>query len=240
MKKLVLITIFSAFLMSFTANAQEKIKGNGKVTSQTRNTSDYDAIKIAGSFDVDLIAGKEGTITIKGEENLLSAIKVEVEDNSLKIYTQKNIQIRPSTGNKIQITIPFDKISSIALAGSGDILSKDVIKNDKFSAKLAGSGKINLAVDSHTFELSLSGSGGAIVKGSADNFTTKLAGSGNINASDLKSKTAEANVSGSGNSIVNCNQNLVARVAGSGNIKYLGNPEKQDVKVSGSGNITKG
>ena len=32
MKKLVLITIFSAFLMSFTANAQEKIKGNGKVT----------------------------------------------------------------------------------------------------------------------------------------------------------------------------------------------------------------
>lgn len=240
MKKSFLLVVFAAFLISFTANGQEKINGNGNVVSQTRNTSDYDAIKIAGSFDVDLVSGKEGNIIIKGEENLLAAIKVEVEDNALKIYVERGIQIRHSNGKKIQITVPFDKISEIALAGSGDIQSKDVIKGDTFSAKIAGSGTLNLSLNSTTFEISVSGSGVATLKGSTDNLTAKLAGSGKINASDLKSKKVEANVSGSGKSIVSCNEDLVARVSGSGNIKYLGNPEKSDVKVSGSGNITKG
>lgn len=58
---------------------------------------------------MDLVSGKEGKITIKGEENLLSAIKVEVEDNSLKIYVERGTQIRTSSGNKIQVTVPFEK-----------------------------------------------------------------------------------------------------------------------------------
>ena len=240
MKKSILAAVCSALLMSFTANTQEKIKGNGNIISQTRTTGDYDAIKVAGSFDVELVSGKEGIISIKGEENLLPYVKVEVKENVLKIYIEKNTQIKPSTREKIQIVIPFEKISAVALVGSGDIQTKNVIKSDVFSAKLAGSGNLNLDVNSNALELNLSGSGDATIKGSADSFKAKLAGSGNIKASDLKSKNVEASLSGSGNSTVTCNNALVARVAGSGNIKYLGNPEKCDVKVSGSGNITKG
>jgi hypothetical protein len=246
MKKSIQLLVCSVFLIGFAANAQwpsndqNKIKGNGKVVTETRNTGDYDAIKVGGSFDVNLVSGKEGKITIKGEENLLSSIKIEVEDNSLKIYVDKTVNIRTSSGHKIEITVPFEKISSVSLAGSGDIQTKDIIKNDKFEAKLAGSGNFNLNVDSNDFELNVSGSGDVSLKGSADNFTTKLSGSGNVNASNLKSKNVTVNVSGSGNSIVNCEGNLTARVSGSGYIKYTGNPDKRDVKVSGSGNISKG
>jgi len=239
MKKSIQLLVFGVFIMGFIANAQSsKIKGNGKVVTETKTTGDYDAIKVAGSFDVNLVAGKEGKIILKGEENLLSVIKVEVEDNTLKIYVDKTFNIQSTS--KIEITVPFEKISAISLAGSGNLKTKDQIKSETFAAKLAGSGNVNLNVDSNDFELSLSGSGDAILKGSADKFTSKLAGSGNVNASDLKSKTVDANVSGSGNSIVNCEGSLTARVAGSGNIKYFGNPEKRDVKVSGSGNIKKG
>jgi hypothetical protein len=240
MKKLIQLAVCGAFLVGFMANAQsEKISGNGKVVSETRTTSEYDAIKIAGSFDVDLVAGKEGKITIKGEENILAAIVVEVEDNTLKIYVKKNTNIRSSMGKKVQVTVPFEKISELSLAGSGDIKSKDSIKNDKFSAKLSGSGNFDLSIDSNSLELNLSGSGNVNLKGTADNFTTKLSGSGDIDAANLKSKNVEVNVSGSGNSKVNCNGSLTARVSGSGDIKYTGNPEKRDVKVSGSGNISK-
>lgn len=239
MKKSIQLLVCGAFLMGFIANAQSsKIKGNGKVVTETKTTGDYDAIKVGGSFDVNLVAGKEGKIILKGEENLLSAIKVEVEDNTLKIYVDKMVNIRPTS--KIEITVPFEKISAVSLAGSGNLKTKDQIKSETFAAKLAGSGNVNLNVDSNNFELNLSGSGDVTLKGSADKFTSKLAGSGNVNASDLKSKNVEANVAGSGNSIVNCEGNLTARVSGSGNIKYFGNPDKRDVKVSGSGNIKKG
>ncbi|MFH6996291.1 head GIN domain-containing protein [Flavobacterium sp. FlaQc-57] len=240
MKKLIQLVVCGAFLISFTANAQSnKISGNGKVTTDTRTTAEYDAIKISGSFDVDLVSGKEGKIILKGEENILAAIVVEVEENTLKIYVKRNTNIRSSFGKKVQVTVPFEKISELSLAGSGDIQSKDTIKNDKFTAKLSGSGNFNLAVDSNSLELNLSGSGNVHLKGIADNFTTKLSGSGDIDAGNLKSKNVDVNVSGSGNSKVNCNETLTARVSGSGDIKYSGNPEKRDVKVSGSGNISK-
>ncbi|RYJ38781.1 DUF2807 domain containing protein [Flavobacterium anhuiense] len=239
MKKSILLLALAVFFTNSTINAQNKVQGNGKIVTETRTTGDYDGIKIAGSFDVDLVSGKEGKITLKGEENLLAVIKVEVEDNSLKIYVEKGTQIRTSSG-KIQVTVPFEKISELSLAGSGDIQSKDVIKNDNLAVKLSGSGNFNLPVDTNNLELHVSGSGNIHLKGTADKLTTKLSGSGDIDASNLKSKIVEANVSGSGNSKVTCAESITARVAGSGNIKYIGNPEKRDVKVSGSGTITKG
>ncbi|AWK06120.1 DUF2807 domain-containing protein [Flavobacterium crocinum] len=245
MKKSILLVAVASLFVSTIVNAQwstdkKTVKGNGKVTTETRTTTDYDGIKIAGFFDVDLIAGKEGKITVKGEENLLAAVKIEVEGSDLKIYVEKGTQIRPSSGQKIQITVPFEKISELSLAGSGNIKSKDVIKSENFAIKLAGSGNFTLPVDANNLDLSVSGSGNINLKGTADKFTTKLSGSGDIDASDLKSKVVDANVSGSGNSKVTCNESITARVAGSGNIKYIGNPEKKDVKVSGSGTITKG
>ncbi|MBJ2124075.1 head GIN domain-containing protein [Flavobacterium sp. IB48] len=238
MKKSILLLALAIFFTNSTVNAQNKVQGNGKIVTETRSTGDYDGIKVAGSFDVDLVSGKEGKITIKGEENLLAVIKVEVEDNSLKIYVEKGTQIRTSSG-KIQVTVPFEKISELSLAGSGDIQSKDVIKNDKFSIKLSGSGNFTLPVDTNNLELNVSGSGNVRLKGTATNFSAKLSGSGDINAADLKSKVVEANVSGSGNSKVACDESLTARVSGSGNIRYVGNPEKKDTKVSGSGTISK-
>jgi hypothetical protein len=242
MKKSVQLLVCGIFLLSFTANAQsssnqEKVKGNGKIVSETRNTADYDAIKVSGSFDVDLVSGKEGNISIKGEENLLPFVKVEVEENTLKIYMKSNTNIRRS--QKIYITVPFEKISELNLSGSGNIQTKNDIKNDKISASLSGSGNFNLSINSNDLDLNLSGSGNVRLKGNAANFTSKLSGSGDIDASELKSKNVDVNVSGSGNSKVSCNENLTARVSGSGNIKYEGNPEKRDVKVAGSGNISK-
>jgi len=239
MKKSILLLALALFYTNSIIYAQNKLQGNGKVVSETRTTGDYDGIKISGFFDINLVSGKEGKITIKGEENLLSAIKVEVEDNSLKVYIEKSTNIKTSSGKNIQITVPFEKISELSLAGSGDIQSKDVIKNEKFSVKLSGSGNFTLPVDTNDLELNVSGSGNVRLKGTASNFSAKLSGSGDIDAADLKSKIVIANVSGSGNSKVFCDESLTARVSGSGNIRYVGNPEKRDTKVSGSGSISK-
>ena len=92
MKKSIQLLVCGAFLVTFLASAQwssnNKIKGNGNAISETRTTADYDAVKVAGSFDVDLVAGKEGKIIIKGEENLVAAIKVEVDSVKQEEYAK--------------------------------------------------------------------------------------------------------------------------------------------------------
>jgi hypothetical protein len=240
MKNSILLVVFSALFFTTIANAQwsnKRVKGNGKVITEKRTTADYDEITVAGLFDVVLISGKEGAISIHGEENLMPYIKVEVEGNILKIYTAKNINI--DTNKEIVLTIPFEHISFVSLSGSGDLKSKNTIVASKFTAKLSGSGDLNLDIKTSDFEANLSGSGDVVLTGTSDNFTSKISGSGDVDAVNLVSKKANLTISGSGDMKVNCSQSLYARVSGSGDIGYKGNPETKDTKVSGSGEISK-
>ena len=223
------------------ANAQswmgEKINGNGNIKTENRTTTEYDEIKLQGFFDINLVAGKEGEITVLAEENLLPYIKVETDGNVLKIYQEKGKNLQCSRNNKILVTIPFNKISAVTLSGSGDVNTKNQIKADKFTATLSGSGDVNLDIDANDVEAKLSGSGDVRLKGKSNKLTAKISGSGDISAFDLISNDVDAGISGSGDIRVSCSNDLTARVSGSGDIFYKGDPKSKDTKVSGSGEI---
>ncbi len=221
-------------------NSREKIKGNGHIISKNIQTSSYDKVLVNGFFDVDLQSGEEGKIVIKGEENLIDYIEISVENNALKIATEKGKYILPSSGKKIQITVPFESLNEVSLCGSGDINSKNAINSDNFLCDLSGSGNINLAVNAKNIKASVSGSGDLVLAGESTNVQCKVTGSGDLNAAKLKSNNAEADVTGSGDCKVYCTANLEAHVTGSGDITYFGDPAKKDTKVTGSGDITKG
>jgi hypothetical protein len=72
------LTVLLALIIISIASAQnwdiEKVKENGVQTTITRTTESYDKISTGGSFNVELVSGNEGTITIKGDENIISHI----------------------------------------------------------------------------------------------------------------------------------------------------------------------
>lgn len=237
-KKQSVLIIASIFFVS-TSYAQigKKIKGNGNMTTITKTTSDYESIKCAGSFDYILVAGNEGQIKIEGEENLLEYIIVEVKNNALIVKVKDHANISASQNKTIKVTIPFKEISAISLAGSGDLWNEDIITSDNLNVSLAGSGDINLKVNTNIIEGALAGSGDLTLKGTTNNLIAKVAGSGNFHGADLKSNDTDVSVSGSGDAKVVSLERLKARVAGSGDIVYSGNPGQEDSKVSGSGSI---
>ncbi|WOD43846.1 head GIN domain-containing protein [Hwangdonia lutea] len=232
------LVVFASLLLATTAYAQSKsIKGNGNMTTVTRTTDSYDAIKCAGSMDFILVSGTEGNITIEGEDNLLEYIVTEVTDNVLKVKVKKGKYLKSSKNKTIKITIPFKDINKVTLAGSGDLWNKDVISATHLDVALAGSGDIVLDVKTTSVEGSIAGSGDLTLKGSTNNLKAKVAGSGDFHGFDLQANNTEVSVAGSGDAEVVSTDNLKARVAGSGDIVYKGNPKK-DTKVSGSGSIT--
>ncbi len=233
-----------ALFMIATVQAQwgKKIKGNGNVVTEERTTGSYEGVSVSGWFDVELVDGKEGGLTIKGEENLLEYIITEVKEGDLVIRVEKGVQIQPSSwkkDNAILITVPVESISRVALSGSGDIVGKKKLEATNFSASTSGSGDITLDVEADSMEASMSGSGDMQLRGKAGNFEVRISGSGDVNAFDLEADTVEATVSGSADIEVTVHELLKARVSGSGNIEYKGDPKKIDSKSSGSGDITK-
>lgn len=237
------ITTLTAVCCLAVANAQwwgdKTIKGNGKTTTQTRNVGAYDAISVAGSFQVELVAGREGEIKVEAEENLMEYIETRLKEETLKIRTKEGIRLKPGNGHPIRITVPFETISRISLAGSGNVTSKQTVKADKLVTNLAGSGDITLAVSADTVKGSLAGSGNLKLTGAAANFDCDIAGSGNVEAADLKAEDVSASIAGSGKAEVYCTDTLKARITGSGDVVYKGSPQKEDSKVTGSGKVRK-
>ncbi len=239
MKNLILLVF--ALLISTSTQAQwwgdKGVKGNGKMTKVTRTTGDYDAIKCAGSMDFALVAGTEGTIIIEGEENLLKHIVTEVKSGKLVVKVEKGINLKPSWNKTIKITIPFNDIDEVSLAGSGDLWNEDKITATNLEVSLAGSGDVVLDIETSTVEGSIAGSGDLTLKGNTNDLEAKVAGSGDFHGFGLQSNNTVVSVAGSGDAEVVCNKSIKARVAGSGDIQYKGNPTKEDTKVSGSGSI---
>jgi len=231
--------LIGLFLATFSANAQSKISGNGNVTTRKVNTESYDRVNVAGFYDVFLVAGGEGKITVEGESNLIEHVSVTVEDGTLKIATEKGKKISPSMGKSIVITVPFESLSEVNLTGSGDVKGKNTIKATHFETKITGSGDISLDVEASKIDAEVTGSGDLVIKGKAGEFNCKITGSGDLNAFGLESGKVNSTVSGSGDCKITCSDSLEARVNGSGDIQYKGDPKHKDTKVSGSGSITK-
>lgn len=235
-KLIVLLALISISIASAQNWDKEKVKGNGVQTTITRTTESYDKILTEGSFNVELVSGKEGTITIKGDENIIIHIVTEVIGNELKVYFEKNRSYNYK--QDITITIPFEEISEISFAGSGNMVTKNAINATDFEAKMAGSGDCTLEINAKNIVAKMAGSGNLKLSGTVENLEAKTAGSGDLNCNKLVSQNANVTVAGSGSLEVNCTNNLIAKVAGSGNIQYKGNPKIIDSKVAGSGDIS--
>lgn len=241
MKKVITLSLVLLFTISCSSQWGNRIKGNGNITTIERSVGDYDEIAVSGWFDVDLVSGKEGELTIEGESNLLEYLVTEVKNEKLVIKVKKGYNLKPSSWNQgIQITVPVQSVDAITLSGSGDIVGKTTIKTDVFKTRMSGSGDITLAIDVNSIDASMSGSGDINLSGNTTNFSASISGSGDIKAFSLEADNVDATISGSADIKVTANKMLKARVSGSGDIRYQGNPEKVDTKTSGSGDISKG
>jgi len=237
MKKLIALFVLVSLTVT-TVQAQwfhKRIRGNGKMTEVTRNVSDYDGIGVGGSFDVKLVAGNEGKIVINAEENLIPYLITEVRDNYLKIKWQKGVSI--NSHKRILVTVPFEEISKVSLAGSGDVYTDNsTINTEKLKVSLAGSGNIKLSLKTDNVSASIAGSGDINLNGLTYNFKASIAGSGDVHAFELEAKTADLKISGSGGIRTSVSDMLKVSISGSGDIYYKGTP-KEDVKIAGSGGI---
>ena len=234
------LTITLAVLTITISNAQwKRVKGNGNTVTIERSVGDYDRVALSGWFDVELVDGNEGELTLTGESNLLEYIKTEVKDGKLTIKQKKGISLKPSNWKDgIVIVVPVESIRGVSLSGSGDIVGKTVLKSDNFKTSISGSGDISLEVEAKSVDASMSGSGDINLAGKTTDFDVSVSGSGDIKAYDLEADFVSAQVSGSADIKVTANEMLKARVSGSGDIRFKGNPKKIDTKSSGSGDIS--
>lgn len=211
------------------------IVGKGSIIAEHVAITKFNAIKTASSADVEITKGDSLEVILSDYENLLDYWDVKVVNNTLIIQT-KPFSSLVNTRAKVTIVMP-DELYEASINGSGNIAINSQFENLE-KASIAGSGSINGNVNTvySNLNLTISGSGSIVLKGTADELKAETSGSGKMRLTELTVQNIDCTISGSGDMYLNVEKTLKATILGSGDIFYTGRPAI-DINGSGSGRL---
>ena len=238
------ITAFTAILLA----------GSAWADSETRELDNFTKIAYTLPFEVEFVVADEHFVTLEGDDDTISEIITEVRGDTLSVREEDSWF--DWSDEDIVLTIGFESLEAISMAGSGDGYAEE-LESDDFDIKIsgsalleieklscndldiaiAGSGDVKLnELDADTLSTSIAGSGNVEASGRVVSQNVSISGSGDHNARELRSQEADVKVRGSGDVEIWAVAALEASVMGSGDIEYYGNP-KVDDSILGSGTL---
>ncbi len=214
--------------------ASEQVRGSGKAATEQRSVSGIHAVRLAGVGALRIEVGKQESLRIDADDNILPHITTRVEGGELTIGIERGISVHPSVPSRYALAVR--QLDQVELSGSGTI-SAAALTAGTMKAEVSGSGDITFdELTGKQFSGQISGSGKIEVSGKVEAGEIEISGSGSYTAKDLPTRTAEVTVSGSGNSKLWVTDALTVHVSGSGDVEYYGSP-KVTRHVSGSGEL---
>jgi len=233
---LVLLTLLvSAFLVM--ACGVFVTRGSGRMETESRDVSGFDAIVIEGFGNVIITQGESEYLEIEAEDNILPHITTRVSGDTLHISYDDNNWRRSIVPTR---TITFDigviDLESIELSGAADI-QIDSLETTALNLEVSGAGNAEIDnLQAKDLNVEYSGAGRCELGGEVQDQEVRVSGLGDYNAGNLKSQSASISLSGAGNVEVWAEDTLHIEVSGAGNVEYWGDPRvTQD--ISGVGNI---
>nr|WP_321406654.1 DUF2807 domain-containing protein [uncultured Carboxylicivirga sp.] len=146
MKAVVFIT-FLIFLISCTTedcecvSNSEIVVGKGEILTKTFDVDDFTSVSVLSFTDIKIETGKEKTVTISGQKNIMELLDVEVSSKNLDLTFSDHFDIRPTEDLKAVITMP-DAIEAFSFVGLAEIELTGEAQTD-LAVNITGSANFN-------------------------------------------------------------------------------------------------
>src|SRR5688572_17649266 len=99
-------------LVNFSVSSS--VTGSGVEASEARHADGFRGIDVGGVFQVEVTAGKDFSIQVQADDNLLPYIRTEVDGGILHIKTTEGIK----SGNPLRVFVTAPEIESIEASGA--------------------------------------------------------------------------------------------------------------------------
>lgn len=232
------------------------VRGSGKVVSEERQVSGFDAVEFSGVGELIISTGDSESLEIEAEDNLLEKLETTVEGSVL------HIRVKPLTAN-LRPTKPIiyrlvvkslnrltvsgaGKASagaleaddfSLEVSGAGDAVVESLEVTNTLDVELSGAGSLNIGtMSANLLALSISGAGKTTAAGHAERLKLEISGAGSADLSNLEVRTADVNMSGAGSAQLWVEEMLDAQLSGAGDLEYYGAPVTT-IENSGTGKV---
>ncbi len=101
------LAAFMMILLSVTLSGclGPSVSGSGRVTSETRNVSGFSSVSLEGTGLVVIEQGGTESLTVSGDDNLMSDIETEVRGNTLVLGEKRGFNLSPSRDIVYKVTV---------------------------------------------------------------------------------------------------------------------------------------
>lgn len=222
------------FAKNYIINDVNILKGNGNVITKMHDVEIFNNLVFKGHFDIFLIKGEKENILISADKNLHQHINIEQKNDTLHIYSDRDLILRPT---KLYVEVTYTELKRIILAGASNLSADTTIKADSFNIDISGAASGKLDFDNNKLYTNVSGAANLTLTGKTISHKAFLDGASNLKAYNLSTKNTTINLIGAGSAKINATEELIASLSGVGSIKYTGNPESKKINVDGLGRI---
>ncbi|XLS27780.1 head GIN domain-containing protein [Flavobacteriaceae bacterium M23B6Z8] len=235
--KIIISVLASIFLSSCVVNFGEGKRGNGNVVSETREvTEDFNVVHAAEGLDVYITQGKEFSIDVEADENIIEYINTEINDGTLRIDCEE--QIGRAKSKKIYVTLP--EIVAINASSGSDVFGQGLIEADKLDISSSSGADIRIEVDTQNLTCDASSGADIDISGNAINLRANASSGADIDGRSLTVENCTADASSGSDISINVTKELNASASSGADVRYSGNPEIVNKSKSSAGSVTKG
>lgn len=216
--------------------AQERVR-------KARTVDAFTEVEYAIPGTLHLRQGEARSVEIEASKRVQGKLETTVEAGVLKIRAEGESGLfdwffddSDLKADEIDVYVTAPTTKRLSVAGAGQVVGETPIKQASLSLNVAGSGDMDLDVDTDELSVRVAGSGTCTLRGRASSIDVNIAGSGNLRAVEVEAQRAKMQIAGSGDARLHVTDHLSAEIFGSGDVRYRGRPTVETNMV-GSGEV---
>lgn len=202
-------------LFGFKVDIGSHTRGSGNVVTEKRGISGFKSVEVSGIFQVEIVSGKEYSVEVQADDNLIHLIETNVDGDSLKIELSEKAS--PKSDMIVRITAP--NIERVETTGAAKVTANG-ISNESFAIESTGASKVSLSGETAKLDIDITGAS-------------------LVDAEQMKAGDVDVKASGASKINVNVSGELHTEASGASRIVYSGEPRSIDNHASGASSISK-
>jgi hypothetical protein len=206
-----------------------------QITTRTLTVQDFQKLEVGGEFEVLVKYSPNYSAVLTGQERDLADIRTRLIDGQLIIDFVRYRAFR----KKVQLTVTLPSLKEVILAGVTTGRVEGFHESDVLRAEVSGESSMQLDVQAPFLQLFASGISSITAQGATERLEAEASGKSSIDAFAIPVTKATVEASGESIAKVQVLQWIIADASGKSKIYYRGNPQQENLFVSGDSRIIK-
>ena len=236
---IIFLSLFGTLSAQFNYNGGrgDKIKGNGRITTETRTASSFTDIDVGTSIRVEITQSKSHTIEVEAEENLLPYVVTEISGKELHIHFKKGVSIKAN--EPIIVHVNMADLREIDAGSASSVTTTSLFKGTDLAVECGSSAQVEVEFEGNSVRADVGSAGRVELRGAVNSVDLEVSSAGVINAGELKAKNAKVEANSAGSMSVYASERLDADASSAASIRYKGNPREVFTDSSSAGRVNR-